>query len=57
MGEDDYLTFDFTQDPNVTDALVDNMAVTAVPEPMSLGLVVLGAIGGLLLRRRDRARS
>jgi hypothetical protein len=50
----DYLGFDFTQDPNVTGATVTAIAVTAVPEPMTLGTITLGLVGGLLLRRRIR---
>jgi hypothetical protein len=51
----DYLGFDFTQDPNVSGAEPFQVAVTAVPEPMTFGAFVLGTVGSLLLRRRSRA--
>jgi hypothetical protein len=55
MDGTDFLTFDFTQDPNVSGATASAIAVAVVPEPMTFGPAVLGVVGGLLLRRRDRA--
>jgi hypothetical protein len=50
----DYLSFDFTQDPNVEGAVVDSVGATVVPEPMSLGGVILGSVCLLSLRSRRR---
>lgn len=52
----DYLSFDFAQDPNVDGVVVDAVGATVVPEPMSLGGVVLGSVCLFSLRRRRRER-
>jgi hypothetical protein len=37
-----------------SDTALDNISFTAIPEPASLGLLTLGAVGLLRLRRRSR---
>jgi hypothetical protein len=51
----DYLSFDFTQDPSVDGAVVDYVGATVVPEPMSLGGVILGSV--CLFSRLSRRRE
>lgn len=52
-----FTIFDFSQDPNVDGAVVDNMEAAAIPEPMTPSTLTLGLLGALLLRRRVPATA
>lgn len=55
MGEDENDNYNFGGGTSWTAGATDaQLNVTAIPEPATSGLLGLGALGGLLFRRRER---